>query len=115
MVKILILCLLLFYSDLVNSPIIILHHSPGKIKGIEFTKKELKCFIDNIYHEARGEPHEGQLAVANVVANRYRSGLYPKNLCDIVYQHKQFSWTANKPKINEREVYNKIVYKAIHF
>lgn len=55
--------------------------------------RELKCLAMNIYHEARGEPIEGQLAVAMVTMNRVYSGTYPDTVCKVVWQRRQFSWT----------------------
>jgi len=71
-----------------------------------FTQAEMKCFVDNLYHESRGESYEGVYAVGRVVLNRYASGKYPKDLCKIVYQPKQFSWTSSyQPSIRETTVY----------
>ena len=53
---------------------------------------DLKCLAQAVYFEARGEPIEGQLAVAEVVINRARSGIYPANYCDVVTQPAQFSF-----------------------
>lgn len=58
-------------------------------------QKELACLAKNIYHEARGEPVAGQLAVAQVTLNRSQS--FQKTICEVVYANKQFSWT-NTPK-----------------
>lgn len=55
--------------------------------------KELRCLALNVYHEARGEPIQGQLAVAYVTMNRLVSGRYPTSICDVVWQDRQFSWT----------------------
>ena len=56
--------------------------------------QELGCLALNIYHEARGESATGQSAVAAVTMNRVRSTDYPDSVCEVVWQHKQFSWTA---------------------
>ena len=56
--------------------------------------KQLVCMAKNIYYEAATEPYEGKLAVAQVVMNRTRSGHFPRNVCDVVYQKDQFSWVA---------------------
>lgn len=56
---------------------------------------EVKCLAENIYHEARGEPIIGQLAVAKVTLNRVRSKKYKDTICQVVKQYKQFSWTNN--------------------
>jgi spore germination cell wall hydrolase CwlJ-like protein len=50
------------------------------------------CLSLAIYHEARGEPIQGQLAVAQVVMNRVASRDYPDTVCDVVTQPKQFSF-----------------------
>lgn len=55
--------------------------------------KELRCLALNIYFEARGEPTEGQLAVAMVTMNRLKSRFFPNSICGVVWQKRQFSWT----------------------
>lgn len=45
----------------------------------------LHCMATNIYHEARGEPYIGQVAVARVVMNRVQHG-FAENPCRVVYQ-----------------------------
>jgi spore germination cell wall hydrolase CwlJ-like protein len=65
--------------------------------------QDLNCLTKNIYHEARGEPVDGQYAVAEVTMNRVASKHYPNTVCDVVYQEKfdvirkrnvsAFSWT----------------------
>ena len=55
---------------------------------------EFQCMLKNIYHEARGDTVEGMQAVALVTLNR--AAEKDKTVCEIVYEHKQFSWTAMK-------------------
>jgi spore germination cell wall hydrolase CwlJ-like protein len=57
-------------------------------------RKELKCLVDNVYHEARGEPLAGQIAVARVTLNRV--GTWASTVCEVVYQRHQFSWTSKR-------------------
>jgi spore germination cell wall hydrolase CwlJ-like protein len=54
--------------------------------------EELSCIATAVYFEARGEPFDGQLAVAEVVINRARSGRYPPSYCSVVKQPWQFSF-----------------------
>jgi spore germination cell wall hydrolase CwlJ-like protein len=54
--------------------------------------REQDCLANAVYFEARGEPLEGQLAVAEVVLNRARSGRYPSTICAVVTQPAQFSF-----------------------
>lgn len=53
--------------------------------------KEIECIAHAVYHEARGEPYEGQLAVAYVVVNRKLDKEFSSNACQVVYQKAQFT------------------------
>jgi len=57
------------------------------VQRIEEANTERNCLAQAIYHEARGESQAGQMAVANVIVNRARSGQYPSSLCGVVYQN----------------------------
>lgn len=63
---------------------------------------QIKCLALNVYFEARGESKIGQKAVAWVTLNRVKSGDYADNICDVVWDKNQFSWTddgkSDKPK-----------------
>jgi N-acetylmuramoyl-L-alanine amidase len=54
----------------------------------------LLCLALNVYHEARGEPIDGQLLVAETVINR--SVQRNQSVCEVVYATKQYSWTHDK-------------------
>ena len=53
---------------------------------------ELECLAGAIYFESKGEPLSGQLAVAEVIINRTKSGRYPTSMCGVVKQRGQFSF-----------------------
>ena len=65
----------------------------------EYTR-QLDCLTRNIYWEARSEPFEGKVAVAQVTVNRVESGRFANSVCGVVYQKTmfyekvvcQFSW-----------------------
>jgi spore germination cell wall hydrolase CwlJ-like protein len=65
------------------------------------TQKEMKCLAEAIYFEARGEPEQGRIAVAQVVLNRVKNPAYPDTVCSVVYQNKnmrnrcQFSFACD--------------------
>ncbi|SEK70401.1 Cell wall hydrolase CwlJ, involved in spore germination [Xaviernesmea oryzae] len=67
-----------------------------------FGEAEQKCLTDAIYFESRGESAKGQAAVAQVVLNRVRNPSYPKTICGVVYQNKdwynrcQFSFACDR-------------------
>lgn len=50
--------------------------------------REQRCLAEAVYFEARGEDENGQAAVAQVVLNRVKSGLYPSTVCGVVYQNR---------------------------
>lgn len=60
--------------------------------------QEINCLAENIYHEARSEPIEGMVAVAQVVFNRVSDKRFPSTVCTVVKQTRgrihscQFSW-----------------------
>lgn len=54
----------------------------------ESLKREHRCLAEAVYFEARSEPEAGQAAVAQVVLNRVKSGLYPTSVCGVVYQNR---------------------------
>jgi spore germination cell wall hydrolase CwlJ-like protein len=58
--------------------------------------EQANCIAVAVYHEARGESLEGQLAVARVIMNRAASGKYPASWCGTVKQLWQFSFVNPK-------------------
>jgi len=81
----------------------LLEKHKGKEVTFDFSKEALsetaiECLALNVYHEARGQSEKGWLAVALVTLGRalpeYKK--FPKDVCGVVYQDKQFSWTFNK-------------------
>jgi len=77
-------------------PTPMLHQIPDAPKPIKVTKKvkkktDLECLATAVYHEARGEPTDGKIAVAQVVVNRTKLNFYPKSVCGVVFQRNQFT------------------------
>lgn len=64
-----------------------------------YAKDPVECLAENIYHEARGESVEGQKAVGYVTLHRVASKRFPDDVCGVVWQSKQFSWTISPPKV----------------
>lgn len=68
-----------------------------------FNLEAFKCHLDNIYHESRGLDDEETEAIIAVVDNRKK--VFKKTDCEIIYQPYQFSWTTNRPRIGEKQLY----------
>ncbi|MDX5412813.1 MAG: cell wall hydrolase [Rhodobacterales bacterium] len=69
---------------------------------IDMSPFQFRCLARNIYHEARGEDIDGQIAVAQVTMNRVMSEKYPDTICEVVREDRgpkpwdcQFSWWCN--------------------
>lgn len=58
----------------------------------ETANREQNCLAGAIYFESKGEPLDGQLAVARVIMNRANSGRFASTLCGVVFQRGQFSF-----------------------
>ncbi|MDE1468118.1 cell wall hydrolase [Aurantiacibacter sp. D1-12] len=57
--------------------------------------REVMCLAQAVYFESRGEPLDGQLAVARVIINRAESNRFPDDYCSVVTQRSQFSFVRN--------------------
>jgi N-acetylmuramoyl-L-alanine amidase len=91
--------------------------SSKDVVSIRDRERQLDCLAKNIYHEAKGEPFEGKVAVAQVTMNRAESGKFPSDICGVVYQKNvfmekvvcQFSWyceNGGRPIIRSKEMYD---------
>jgi len=60
--------------------------------GTEPRDAQADCLASAVYWESNGEPLAGQLAVAEVIINRARSGRFASTLCGVITQRSQFSF-----------------------
>lgn len=85
----------------------------NKIPRAAFSRREQRCLAAAVYFEARGEPVDGQAAVAQVVLNRVKAPSYPSTICGVVYQNKkwrnrcQFSFACDgiRDKVTDKKSY----------
>lgn len=88
----------------------------------EVDKKQKDCLIKNVFYEGpRYYPGMEKvlgvskqkllediaferIKIINVTLNRVKSKNYPDTVCDVVYQHKQFSWTLDKSKLSKKSL-----------
>lgn len=63
------------------------------------SSSDLNLLSRLVYGEARGEPYEGQVAVAAVVLNRVRNSNFPNTIAGVIYQNGAFS-VVNDGQIN---------------
>lgn len=78
--------------------------------GGAVSDRDLQCLAEALYFEARGEPRNGQRAVAEVILNRVDSGRFPNSVCGVINQRGQFSYTFQ----GSRQIRNKAAYARVH-
>jgi len=71
------------------------------------------CLALNVYAEARGEIVEGQIGVAHVTINRMADPRYPDDICGVVYDPDQFSWTDQPLWVNDEESLARAMFVAL--
>jgi len=60
----------------------------GKVK---VSKRDMELLARLVYAEGRGEPYEGQVAIAAVVLNRVASPQFPRTVRDVIFAPNAFS------------------------
>lgn len=56
------------------------------LKRNSYSQEDVEWLARAVYSEARGEPYEGQVAVAAVVLNRVKSKDFPNTIKDVIFQ-----------------------------
>lgn len=106
----LLVCLSGFAASTAHEEFIFIDHEPKHVLT-KNDKKQIECLAQNIYHEARGEPKLGQVAVTNVVMNRVDDQRFPSNPCSVIMQRNrngcQFTWVCQNKRVKNWAKYNK--------
>jgi len=82
--------------------VVLLASTSAAIAAKRYVDREMECLALNIYFESRGEPLEGQAAVAHVVMNRVADARFPGQTCAVVRERGsvagscQFSWWCDR-------------------
>lgn len=59
------------------------------------SENDLRMMANAVYGESRGEPYEGQVAVAAVILNRVRSPSFPNTASGVIFQPGAFTAVAD--------------------
>lgn len=70
-------------------------HQTGKNRNRGFSQNDLKLMANAVYGEARGEPYEGQIAVAAVILNRLESDTFPNTISGVIFEPRAFTAVAD--------------------
>lgn len=60
-----------------------------------YSEQDLQILANAVYGESRGEPYEGQVAVAAVILNRLESPEFPDSVSEIIFQPGAFTAVAD--------------------
>ncbi|TCZ80021.1 spore cortex-lytic enzyme [Paenibacillus albiflavus] len=83
--------------------------SPSGHKG--YSKEDIQIMANAVYGEARGEPYEGQVAVAAVILNRVKSSSFPNTVHGVIFQPRAFT------AVSDGQIYltpNETATRAVH-
>ncbi len=69
--------------------------------------RQMECLALAVYWEARSQPLNAQVAVAQVVLNRVEDGRFRSDICGVVFQRDsrgcQFTWVCNNATRRPRD------------
>jgi N-acetylmuramoyl-L-alanine amidase len=60
-----------------------------------YSANDIKLMANAVYGEARGEPYNGQVAVAAVILNRVESASFPNTIAGVIFEPRAFTAVAD--------------------
>ncbi|MFD1349213.1 MULTISPECIES: spore cortex-lytic enzyme [Bacillaceae] len=80
-----------------------------------FSQNDIQLMANAVYGEARGEPYEGQVAVASVILNRLDSPTFPNTIAGVIFEPRAFTAVADgQIWLTPNETARKAVLDAIN-
>jgi N-acetylmuramoyl-L-alanine amidase len=90
----------------------VLYYIPsGRVYAVNATSNDKQLLARAVNGEARGEPYEGQVAVAAVILNRVKHSSFPNTISGVIYQPGAFT-AVSDGQINVPIDESSTVYKA---
>lgn len=86
----------------------------SRYAGIEISDEDVYTLACLAYHEARGEPFEGQVAVIEVALNRCLSDYFPDTVEEVVFQKYGDVWQFSPAPYLYSAEPDKEQYLAVH-
>ncbi len=81
------------------------------VVNAQMSSSDAQILARAVNGEARGEPYEGQVAVAAVILNRVKHSSFPNTISGVIYQPGAFT-AVSDGQINVPISENSTVYKA---
>src|SRR5690625_4134901 len=60
-----------------------------------YSQNDIQLMANAVFGEARGEPYEGQVAVAAVILNRVKSSTFPNTVAGVIFEPRAFTAVAD--------------------
>ena len=60
-----------------------------------FSQNDIQLMANAVHGEARGEPYNGQVAVAAVILNRVNSPSFPNTVAGVIFEPRAFTAVAD--------------------
>lgn len=95
----------------VSSFILFSNKNKSDVHAVGSTQSDNQLLARAVNGEARGEPYEGQVAVAAVILNRVKHSSFPNTIAGVIYQPGAFT-AVSDGQINVPIDPNSTVYKA---
>lgn len=105
------LVFILIMSALIPSGIYLFNNTDEEVYAIGVSESDNQLLARAVNGEARGEPYEGQVAVAAVILNRVKHSSFPNTIAGVIYQPGAFT-AVSDGQINVPIDPNSTVYKA---
>ena len=105
------LVFMLAISVLMPSGIYFFNRTEKEAYAIGVSESDNQLLARAVNGEARGEPYEGQVAVAAVILNRVKHSSFPNTIAGVIYQTGAFT-AVSDGQINVPIDPNSTVYKA---
>lgn len=87
--------------------------APSNSMGL--SENDLRIMANAVYGESRGEPFEGQVAVAAVILNRVKSPSFPNTVSGVIFQPGAFTAVADgQIWLEPNETARKAVQQALN-
>lgn len=88
---------------------------PASNQPAGFSATDIKYMANAVHGEARGEPYEGQVAVAAVILNRLNSPSFPNTIYGVIFEPRAFTAVADgQIWLEPNETAEKAVLDAIN-
>lgn len=103
--------ILAFFSVIIIGAAVFLNNDDNALAEPGRSDADLQLMARAVNGEARGEPYEGQVAVAAVILNRVRHSSFPNSVSGVIYQPGAFT-AVSDGQINVPIASDSTVYKA---